>query len=53
MLLIDKVTGRSIADADAVIQKTIDAAAMRRMRDGSTALRRDDVEQGARSVLVD
>ncbi|MBY4708068.1 AAA family ATPase [Ralstonia insidiosa] len=52
MLLIDKVTGRSIADADAVIQKTIDIAAVRRMRDGSTALRPDDVEQGARSVLV-
>lgn len=53
MLLIDKVTGCSIADADAVIQKTIDIAAVRRMRDGSTALRPEDVEQSARSVLVD
>ena len=52
-LLIDKVTGISIADADAIIQKTIDAAAVRRMREGSMDLRVEDVAQGVRTVLAD
>lgn len=51
-LLIDKVTGLSVADADAVIQKTIDAAAVRRMREGSMNLRMEDVAQGVRTVLA-
>ena len=51
-LLIDKVTGLSVADADAVIQKTVDAAAVRRVREGSMDLRMEDVEQGARAVLA-
>lgn len=52
-LLIDKVTGLSVADANAVIQKTIDAAAVRRMREGSMDLRMEDVAQGVRTVLTD
>ena len=52
-LIIDKVTGLSVADADAVIQKTIDAAAVRRMREGSMDLRVEDVAHGVRTVLAD
>lgn len=51
-LLIDKVTGLSVADADAIIQKTIDTAAVRRMREGSLDLRMEDVEQGMQTVLA-
>jgi len=50
-LLLAKVQGLSIADADAVIQKSIDAAAVRRLREGSADVRQADVEFGARSVL--
>ncbi len=51
-LLTERVTGRSIADADAVIEKTLAAAALRRMRDRTTDIRITDVEAGVRAVVV-
>ncbi|AKJ69057.1 AAA family ATPase [Pandoraea thiooxydans] len=51
-LLTERVTGRSIADADAVIEKTLAAAALRRIRDRTTDIRVADVEAGVRAVVV-
>ncbi|UIF89471.1 AAA family ATPase (plasmid) [Cupriavidus necator] len=50
-LLCGHLRGHSIADADAVIQKTIDAAAVRRLREYTTDIRESDVEQAAKVVL--
>lgn len=50
-LLCSYLQGTSIADADAVIQKTIDAAAVRRLRDNTTDILDDDVEQAANAIL--
>ncbi|MBB5547771.1 transitional endoplasmic reticulum ATPase [Paraburkholderia fungorum] len=50
-LLCEQLRGHSIADADAVIQKAIDAAAVRRLREETTDIRESDVEQAAKVVL--
>ncbi|MEM5364820.1 AAA family ATPase [Paraburkholderia azotifigens] len=44
--------GRSIADADAVMQAVIDAAALRRLRDGSDTVTTQDVQVALRRVLA-
>ena len=49
--LIDVLTGRSIADANAVIQKAIDSAAVRVLRGQVAEIRPDDVSE--RSVFAD
>jgi transitional endoplasmic reticulum ATPase len=51
--LLEALTGRSIADADSVLQKTVDTAAVRRLREGSAEIRPDDVRAAARTVLAD
>ncbi|WP_321935542.1 AAA family ATPase [Paraburkholderia sp. J8-2] len=51
-MLCERLLGRSIADADAVIQKTVDAAAVRRLREETTDIRESDVEAAARAVLL-
>lgn len=50
-LLRGHLRGHSIADADAVIQKTIDSAAVRRLREDTTDIRESDVEQAVKVVL--
>lgn len=50
-LLCGYLRGHSIADADAVIQKAIDSAAVRRLREETTDIRTSDVEQAAKAVL--
>jgi transitional endoplasmic reticulum ATPase len=50
-LLYGYLRGHSIADADAVIQKAIDSAAVRRLREETTDIRESDVEQAAKVVL--
>jgi transitional endoplasmic reticulum ATPase len=47
------LTGRAIANADAVIQKTIDSAAVRALREQIAEIRPDDVEAAARAVFAD
>jgi transitional endoplasmic reticulum ATPase len=42
--------GRSIADADAVLQRIIDAAAMRHLREGSAVIRAEDVHSAFRGT---
>ncbi|WP_321817005.1 MULTISPECIES: AAA family ATPase [unclassified Paraburkholderia] len=49
--LFSNLQGASVADADAVIQKAIDAAAVRRLRDNTNDIRAEDVDQAASSVL--
>lgn len=50
--LLDSVlSGHSIADADAVIQKAIDSAAVRRLRESTSDIRESDVEHAAKLVL--
>jgi transitional endoplasmic reticulum ATPase len=51
-LVIDCLTGRSIADADAVIQKVIDVAAVRRLREQTRDIRPEDAESAVASVLA-
>jgi len=51
-LLTDRLVGRSIADADAVIQKVIDAAAVRRLREQTRDIRPQDAEYALASVLA-
>jgi transitional endoplasmic reticulum ATPase len=51
--LLSALAGRSIADADAVMQKAIDAAAVRQLREGSTEIRPHDVSEAARAVFAD
>jgi transitional endoplasmic reticulum ATPase len=51
-LVIDCLTGRSIADADAVIQKIIDAAAVRRLREQTCDIRPEDAELAVATVLA-
>lgn len=50
-LLNRRVTGRSIADADAILNKTLGVAALRRIRDSTTDIRVADVELAVRAVL--
>lgn len=50
-LVIDRLVGRSIADADAVMQKVIDAAAVRRLREQTRDIRPGDVELALATVL--
>ncbi|WP_112178223.1 ATP-binding protein [Paraburkholderia unamae] len=50
-LLVRYLRRHSIADADAVIQKTVDAAAVRRLREDTTDIRESDVEQAVKLVL--
>ncbi len=47
------LSGRSIADADAVIDRTINFAAVRSLQENVAELRRSDVVAAARAVLVD
>jgi len=42
--------GRSIADADAVLQRIIDAAAVRHLREGSAVIRAEDVHSAFRGT---
>ncbi|CAB3800477.1 ATP-dependent zinc metalloprotease FtsH [Paraburkholderia ultramafica] len=49
--LLDMLAGRSIADADAVMQKAIDAAAVRALRESVNEIRPEDVEHASRTVL--
>jgi transitional endoplasmic reticulum ATPase len=44
---------RAIADADAVLQKTVDSAAVRALREQIAEIRPDDVEAAARTVFAD
>lgn len=50
-LLDGVLSGHSIADADAVIQKAIDSAAVRRLRESTSDIRESDVEHAAKLVL--
>jgi transitional endoplasmic reticulum ATPase len=50
--LLRALAGRSIADADAVIQKTIDAAAVRALRESVNEIRPGDVQKAAASVFA-
>jgi transitional endoplasmic reticulum ATPase len=50
-LVINHLAGRSIADADAVIQKTVDSAAVRRLRERTCDIRQEDVRSALDSVL--
>ncbi|GAB3628095.1 AAA family ATPase [Pandoraea terrae] len=50
-LLHRRVTGRSIADADAILDKTLGVAVLRRIRDRTTDIRVADVEAAVRAVL--
>ena len=52
-LVIDCLTGRSIADADAVIQKVIDVAAVRRLREQTRDIRPEDAELALAAVLAE
>lgn len=47
------LTGQSIANANAVLQKVIDLAALRVLRDGKAELRLSDVDEAAESVFAD
>jgi transitional endoplasmic reticulum ATPase len=49
--LLELLAGRSIADADAVVQKAIDAAAVRALREKVAELRCSDIEAAATSVF--
>ena len=51
-LVTDCLTGRSIADADAVIQKVIDVAAVRRLREQTRDIRPEDIKPALAVVLV-
>ncbi|EIM94451.1 AAA ATPase [Paraburkholderia hospita] len=44
---------RALADADAILQKTIDSAAVRALREQIAEIRPDDVEAAARTVFAD
>lgn len=46
------LTGQSIADADAVLQKTIDAAAVRALRESVSEIRAADVDLAVASVFA-
>jgi transitional endoplasmic reticulum ATPase len=50
--LIAHVSGKSIADADAVIERTVANAALRRMRGGTSDIWVDDVKRGAQAVFA-
>jgi transitional endoplasmic reticulum ATPase len=52
-LVIDCLTGRSIADADAVIQKVIDVAAVRRLREQTRDIRPEDAGLALAAVLAE
>jgi transitional endoplasmic reticulum ATPase len=47
------LAGKSVADADAVIAKTVNHAALRALRGGETEIRPGDVDVAARMVFVD
>jgi transitional endoplasmic reticulum ATPase len=51
-LVTDSLTGRSIADADAVIQKVVDTAAVRRLRERTRDIRAEDAELALNVVLL-
>jgi transitional endoplasmic reticulum ATPase len=51
-LVTDCLTGRSIADADAVIQKVVDTAAVRRLRERTRDIRVEDAELALKVVLA-
>jgi transitional endoplasmic reticulum ATPase len=44
--------GRSIADADAVLQRSVDAAALRHLREGGAVITAEDVRAALRSSLA-
>jgi transitional endoplasmic reticulum ATPase len=44
--------GHSIADADAVLQRTVDAAALRHLREGSAVITAEDVRAALRSTCA-
>jgi transitional endoplasmic reticulum ATPase len=50
--LIDVLRGRTIADAEAVIERAIGIAALRRMRERTTDIRAQDVALGAKEVVM-
>ncbi|MEM5383525.1 AAA family ATPase [Paraburkholderia phymatum] len=45
------LSGRAIADADAVVQKSLDSAAVRALREQIAEIRPDDVEAAARTLF--
>lgn len=47
------LTGQSIANANAVLQKVIDVAALRVLRGGAAELRLSDVDEAAEAVFAD
>jgi len=47
------LAGKSIADADAIVAKTVNLAAVRALRDGVTEIRPGDVDAAARTVFVE
>ena len=52
MRLSELLVGKSIADANAVLQKTVDAAAVRALRESVNEIRASDVESAAASVFT-
>ncbi|MFP3637500.1 AAA family ATPase [Paraburkholderia sp. SIMBA_054] len=51
--LIEVLSGKSIADADEVLQKTVDAAAVRALREHVSKIGPEDVSSAARAVFAD
>ncbi|WP_109476939.1 AAA family ATPase [Paraburkholderia sp. C35] len=51
--LVLALTNQAIANADAVIQRTIDSAAVRALREQIAEIRPDDVESAVRTVFAD
>lgn len=50
--LIDVLRGRTIADAEAVIERAIGIAALRRIRERTADIRTEDVVRGARDIIA-
>jgi transitional endoplasmic reticulum ATPase len=51
--LVSELCGRSIADADSVLQRVIDSAALRHLREGTKTITMVDMRSALRSTLND
>jgi len=51
--LVSELLGRSIADADSVLQRVIDSAALRHLREGTKTITMVDMRSALRSTLND
>ena len=51
--LVSELFGRSIADADSVLQRVIDSAALRHLREGTKTITMVDMRSALRSTLDD